>query len=157
MAFHYKSDGSYVGGLPAFLGGLVGVAICMGLHFSLGINFFLSLILGIAIPITVMALINHTPHNYSEIIIGTWDCVTDSVKHSKENPIYSLEFRKDGKLIWDEFRSRKPYNYEIKRNIIVIDGDKRFKIDYLFEKSVMMVIDCETKERIEFKYGYNFN
>lgn len=157
MAFHYKRDGSYVGGLPAFLGGLVGVVIFLGLHFSVGLNFFLSLILGAAIPIIVMALLNHTPHNYSGIIIGKWDCVTESVKYSKEKPIYSLEFRKDGTLIWDELRSRKPFNYEIKRNMIVIDGEKRFKIDYLFEKSVMMVIDCETKERVEFKYGFNYN
>ena len=137
MAFHY-SDGSYVGGFPAFLGGLVGIAICWGLH-SMGLNFFLSLILGAAIPIGIMALISHVPQNYGEEIIGKWGCDDDSIKYSKESPIYSWEFRSDGTMLWYGGRCSKKYHYKIKRKFILIDGEKRYKIESLFGKMVLTV------------------
>ena len=154
MAFHY-SDGSYVGGFPAFIGGLFGIAICFGLH-SAGLNFFLSILLGAAIPIGVMALINLSPpQNYSNDIIGKWRDSDDSIKHSKEEPIYSWEFKNDGTMIWDYGSCRTTYNYEIKGKFIVIEGEKKFKIESLWEKMLLTVVDCNSSRRYQLKYyGY---
>lgn len=154
MAFHY-SDGSYVGGLPAFLGGLLGIAICFGLN-SIGLNFFFSLLLGIAIPIGVMALIDFAPHNYCEDIIGIWGGANDSVRYSEEDPICTWEFKNDGTMIWNYGRYSKTYSYKIKGKYIVIEGEKRFKIEDVFKNTLLTVVNCNTKMRIQLKHGYRF-
>lgn len=154
MAFHY-SDGSYVGGFPAFIGGLFGIAICFGLH-SAGLNFFLSLLLGAAIPIGVMALItaltNYTPQNYCEEIIGEWGDAGDSITNAKEESIYSWEFKNDGTMIWHYGKYIKSYNYEIKGKYIVIEGEKKFKIEYLWKEEILSVVDCNKDRRFQLKY-----
>lgn len=150
MAFHY-SDGSYVGGFPAFLGGLVGIAICFGLH-SIGLNFFLSLVLGAAIPIGFMALINYTPQNYCDNIVGKWICDDNSIKHSENEPIYSWEFKDNGTMIWDTWRTRVQKSYIIKGRKILIEGEKQYKIESLFKEAVLTVVDCNNNKRFQLKY-----
>ncbi len=151
MAFHYKSDGSYVGGLPAFLGGLVGIAICFGLH-SIGLNFFLSLVLGAAIPFGFMARINYTPQNYCDDIVGKWICDDNSIKHSENEPIYSWEFKDNGTMIWDSGRTRVQKTYQIKGRKIVIEGEKQYKVESLFKEAVLTIVDSDNKKRFQLKY-----
>lgn len=155
MALHY-SDGSYVGGLPAFLGGLAGVAICLGLHFSLGLNFFLSFVIGVAVPLGIMILSgkDYTSQNYDEDIIGKWRWASDEKKQSEENPIYFWEFRKDGTMIWYEsWGSSKILHYNIKGKKIYLEGEKLYKIKILIKdgiKDYMMVYDIKRDVSIEF-------
>jgi hypothetical protein len=160
MGFHY-SDGSYVGGLPAFIGGLFGIAICFGL-FNSGLNFFLSLLIGAAIPIGVMALFEYTPKNYSDDIIGKWKVDEDSIRilegepfsWEEGEPFYSWEFKKDGTMIWWYKTYHKEYNYEIKGKYIVVEGRKKFKIGSFYKKDILCVVDCKSKKLIYFTYVY---
>lgn len=67
MAFHY-SDGSYVGGCGAQIGGVVAIAAVFGLY-SLGIGIGLSLLIVIVATIIIMVLFNQldNPTNKREI------------------------------------------------------------------------------------------
>lgn len=57
MGFHY-SDGSYVGGCGAQIGGLLGIAAIFGLN-SLGLGIGWSIIIVCAVAVLIMMLINH--------------------------------------------------------------------------------------------------
>ena len=146
MAFHY-SDGGYVGGFPAFLGGVVCIAICFWLY-SEGLNFYLSFFLGIAIPLIVMALFNHTPHNYCEDIVGRWICDTECRSRLENEPVYSLEFKNDGILIWNNGSKAESFHYKIKGKYVYIDDVKKFKINELWSTSGLWLVECKSKKLI---------
>ena len=154
MALHY-SDGSYVGGLPTSLGGLVGVGIFFGLGSS-GLNWFLSLLIAYAISLGIMKLFSflaeYTPKNYCEKIVGRWRCSSDPIT-SNDITFYSWEFRKDGTMIWYSYSGNKSFHYEIKRKTIVIDDEKKYIIEDLFEKMIITVIECDTKKCFQLKYS----
>lgn len=58
MGFHY-SDGSYVGGCGAQIGGLLNVAVILGLY-GLGLGIGWSILIVIIIDILIMVLIDKT-------------------------------------------------------------------------------------------------
>lgn len=57
MGFHY-SDGSYVGGCGAQIGGLLGIAAIFGLN-SLGLGIGWSILIVCAVAVLIMILIDH--------------------------------------------------------------------------------------------------
>ena len=56
-------------------------------------------------------------------------------------------------MIWYSYSGNKSFHYEIKRKTIVIDDEKKYIIEDLFEKMIITVIECDTKKRFQLKYS----
>ena len=148
----YHRNGSFVGGFPAFLGIIVFVVIFFG-GLSCGINAFVVFILGFGAAIGLITLFNHTPttpSNYYEDILGKWICDTECRNRLENEPIYFLEFKKDGILIWHNGSKAESYHYKIKGKYVYIEGIRRFKISELWSKAGLWLVECRSKKLIMF-------